>query len=82
MQLTLWTSARRARELGCTHHARFLGIIPGFFDPGQALWVARSDLLAPLEDVLSVIWAACCEAHGEESEFMLTIGRPIEGETA
>lgn len=28
--LSVWTSAQEAAAIGCTHHARFFGVIPGF----------------------------------------------------
>jgi hypothetical protein len=75
--MQLWISASEARELGCTHRARFLGIVPGFFDPETALWVPRSDLLNPLEDLLSHIWAIMHQIRGEEPEFFFAVGRPL-----
>jgi hypothetical protein len=73
-----WISARRAAEIGCTHHARFMGIIPGFFAPSTALWVSRSDLLNPVEDALAWLWATMQHIRGDEPSFMFSVGKEIE----
>ena len=75
---TLWMSAKRAADIGCTHHARFMGIIPGFIEPSQALWVSRSDLLNPIEDLLVWLWVTMREMRGDEPDFMFAIGREIK----
>jgi hypothetical protein len=82
MALTLWMTAARARELGCTHHARIFGLIPGFWSDEQSLWVSRSDLLNPVEDALAWLWMLTRAMRGEEPDFMLAVGREIakEGE--
>ena len=77
MRIKLWMTARKAAELGCTHHARFLGVVPGFFSPDESLWVARSDLLAPIEDLLSWLWVGMHELRGEEPDFLFMVGEPI-----
>lgn len=76
--ITFWTSAKRAQELGCTHRGLFLGIIPGFVEPHQAIWVARSDLLVPFEWLLTQVWFLICEANGEDPTFFWEISGPIE----
>lgn len=77
MAFALWVSARKAREVGCTHRARFLGLVPGFIDIDRCLWVSRSDLLAPVEDVLMFIWATTRRMRGEEPDFIFAVGSPI-----
>ena len=64
-----WITADQAKALGCTHHARMFGIIPGFFNPEMALWVSRSDLLNPIEDALSWLWVTIRQLRGEEPDF-------------
>ena len=76
-----WVSARKARSLGCTHHARYCGIVPGFAraEPDhEFLWVSRSDLLSPLEDILTCFWVAIRQLRGEDPDFFFTIGKRIE----
>lgn len=75
-----WCSASVALSLGCTHHARFLGIIPGFYNPDTALWVSRSDLLNPVEDALMWCWATLRRLRGEDPDFMFALGKPIADE--
>lgn len=77
MGVTIWMTADRAKSLGCTHRARFLGLIPGFFDPESGLWVSRSDLLNPIEDALMWMWATMRRLRGEEPDFMFEIGAEI-----
>lgn len=77
MGLQVWISAEKAASLGCTHRARFMGIIPGFIEPDEMVWVSRSDLLNPIEDLLCFIWAAMRQMRGEEPDFMFEIGEPI-----
>lgn len=72
-----WVSSAKAKSYGCTHRARFMGIIPGFFSEQDGLWVSRSDLLIPLEAALSFIWATMREFRGEEPDFMFEVGEPI-----
>ena len=64
-----WITADQAKQLGCTHHARMFGIIPGFFSPEMGLWVSRSDLLNPIEDALSWLWVTIRQLRGEEPDF-------------
>lgn len=75
--ITIWMTSQKAHSLGCTHHGRFLGLVPGFIEPGQALWISRSDLLVPVEEVLSFIWVTMRRLRGEEPDFMFSVGRPI-----
>ncbi len=77
MAIQVWVSAKHAKEFGCTHHAKFMGLIPGFFSEENGLWVSRSDLLNPIEDALAFIWAAMRQMRGEEPDFMFAIGKPI-----
>ena len=73
-----WCSAHRARRyFGCTHHARYMGIIPGFIEPESGLWVSRSDLLNPVEDAVTYLWVWTRQMRGEEPDFMFAIGREI-----
>ena len=74
---SIWTSARKASEYGCTNHGRLFGLVPGFVDPTGFLWVPRSDLLNPVEDVLGWIWSVTRQLRGEEPDFMIEVGRPI-----
>lgn len=75
--MQFWVSTDLARGFGCTHRAKFMGIIPGFFNPQTSLWVSRSDLLNPLEDALAWVWANMRIMRGEEPDFMFSVGRPI-----
>jgi len=77
MNIKIWRTAKRAKEIGATHHARIYGIIPGFFAEDENLWVPRSDLLNPLEDLLGLIWDLTRILRGEEPDFMFYIGREI-----
>jgi hypothetical protein len=71
----LWVTPNRARAIGCTHYARSFGIIPGFYgEEGQdALWLPRSMLLIPVENLLAFIWMTMREMRGEEPDFMFQI---------
>ena len=51
--MDFWRSASTARSYGCTHRARMYGVLPGFFNPENNLWVSRSDLLNPIEDLIN-----------------------------
>jgi hypothetical protein len=75
--MQIWVSASKAKELGCTHRARFMGIIPGFYGENEGLWVSRSDLLCPIEDVLVFIWATVRRLRGEQPDFMFEVVGPI-----
>lgn len=79
MPLTIWTTKRQALAHGCTHHAMWMGLIPGFIgDPdGDCLWIPRSDLLIPLEIALNGIWNFIRECRGEQPDFMFELGEPI-----
>jgi hypothetical protein len=76
--VTIWMTARRAKALGCTHYAWFMGLVPGFFDPVSCLWVSRSDLLIPVEEALAWMWATMRRLRGEEPDFAFRLGREIE----
>ena len=39
--MNMWVSKAKAKELGCTHHALFMGVIPGFYGENDNLWVSR-----------------------------------------
>jgi hypothetical protein len=73
----IWVTSRQARELGCTHHALYMGLIPGFFREKDALWVPRSDLLYPFEWAVTWIWQAMRAMRGEDGDFMFDIGKEI-----
>jgi len=75
----LWVSAAEAKEIGCTHHARMFGIVPGFFGEidGIPLWVARSDVFVWVEDAISTLAAFIRQSQGEEPLFMFKVGREI-----
>lgn len=75
--MQVWISAKAAKEMGCTHRARFMGIIPGFYGESESLWVSRSDLLNPIEDFLAFIWTSMRAMRGEEPDFMFEIGEEI-----
>jgi hypothetical protein len=75
---SVWTSEAEALEVGATHHARIFGVIPGFCSEGEApIWISRSDLLNPIEDVVRFLWAVVQAVHGEEPSFMFQVRRPI-----
>jgi hypothetical protein len=71
----LWVSPSKAREIGCTHYARSFGIIPGFYgeEGMDALWLPRSSLLVPIENLLAFLWVTLREMRGEEPDFMFQI---------
>lgn len=75
-----WTSAAKARALGCTHHARLMGIVPGFFAPETGLWCPRSDLLFPLEEAVCWLWATLRQMRGEEPDFAFRLGPEINAD--
>ena len=75
--LTIWCSSLEAAGYGATHHARFMGIVPGFYNQDQSLWVPRSDLLNWLEDLLSHIGAFVQQSSGDDPVFMFKVGKPI-----
>lgn len=74
-----WVSTEKARSIGCTHRARFMGLVPGFINPETNLWVARSDLLNWLSDALAFVWVFMRELRGEEPDFMFVVGPRIYG---
>lgn len=76
--MQLWVSAKKAKAMGCTHRARFMGVIPGFIEPNEAAWVSRSDLLNPLEDALVWVWMTMRRMRGEEPDFMFEIVGEID----
>ena len=78
MGFKFWVKPEEAAGHGCTHHARFMGIIPGFLDPAGGLWISRSDLLNPVEDFLCFIWVNMRLLRGEEPDFMWEVRHPIE----
>lgn len=73
----IWMSKAEAASYGATHSARIFGIIPGFYGMDNNLWISRSDLLNPLEDLLAFIWAAIREMRGEEPDAMFDVGEDI-----
>jgi hypothetical protein len=77
-----WVTPARARYLGCTHHARLLGCIPGFVGdldhPDGPRWISRSDALIPLEDLCGWIAATIARMRGDEPLFWFAVGHPIE----
>ena len=75
--MQIWVTSSMAREYGCTHKARIFGIVPGFIEPETALWVSRSDLLAPIEGALAFFWATLRQMRGEEPDFMFEVGPEI-----
>lgn len=77
MTFQWWVSADKARALGCTHRARFLGVIPGFFSEKDSMWVSRSDLLNPFEDLVAWLWFTIRSARDEEPAFVFAVGKPI-----
>jgi hypothetical protein len=78
MNFQWWVSASKAKSLGCTHRARFLGLIPGFCSTGDVpMWVSRSDLLNPLEDLVGFIWSVAQANKGDEPSFMFKVGAEI-----
>jgi hypothetical protein len=72
-----WRSPAQARALGCTHHARLFGLVPGFIEPVSALWVPRADWLNPVEDLLTALWVGTRLLRGEEPDFMIAVGAEI-----
>lgn len=81
----VWRTPSTARALGATHYAWMFGIIPGFYADdgfGGGVWIARSDIAAPLEYFLSHIWAFARQARGEEEDFGFLIGDEIPEDAA
>ena len=76
MPVTIFYTAKKAKAFGCTHRARFMGIVPGYVSD-DGLWVPVSDLLAPVEDLLSFIWCSMRQMRGEEPDFMFVVGKKI-----
>ena len=74
--MQFWISAETAKSYGCTHRARMHGVIPGFWSD-DGLWVSRSDLLNPFEDLLSWVWVNLRLMRGEDPDFMIMKGRQI-----
>lgn len=73
-----WVSGQKAKDLGCTHHARMFGIVPGFVTLEDIpMWVSRSDLLNPIEDVLGFLWVSLRQMRGEDPDIAISIGREI-----
>lgn len=66
--IAIYNSPSKARSLGCTHRARVFGIVPGYFDIDRHLWVPLSDLLNPVEDLLSFIWVTMRRLRNEEPD--------------
>lgn len=76
----VWCSSGKAAEMGCTHHARLFGLIPGFFGDADGLWISRSDLLIPLEELICFLWATLRRLRREEPDFMFILGPEISNE--
>ena len=76
--MTLWITARQAREIGCTHYAWHTGLIPGFLNPTTGDWASRSDLLNPIEDALCWLWVNSLLLCGRAPHFRFVLGREIE----
>ena len=79
----VWRSAKEAKALGATNYGRFCGLIPGFLaddGAGGVLWIPRSDLFAPLEDLLASMWVALREMRGDAPDFAFSVGREIGDE--
>lgn len=75
--VSIWMGAKEAASYGATHHARLFGIVPGFYGEGSNIWIGRSDLLNPFEDVLAFVWSAMRAIRGEEPDFMFEVGKPL-----
>lgn len=79
--ITIWVTNQQALNNGCTHHARLMGVIPGFINEnsqhGGLLWISRSDLFNWLEDLLQYFYATMCSIKGIEPHFMFSIGDDI-----
>lgn len=77
---TIWLTAKQARAMGATHHARIHGLIPGFVKTDDFCWFSRSDLLNPIEDVLSAIYETLCAMKGIDLSHTFDIGQPIDAD--
>jgi hypothetical protein len=78
-----WISPRRALDLGCTHHARIFGIVPGFVgldDGGGYIWVSRGDWLNLIEDACSHVFNTFAALSGADEISPFVIGREIKGQ--
>jgi hypothetical protein len=73
-----FVTSNDAREMGFTHHAWLLGIVPGFVvDDGGLVWCSRSDILNPVEDFLMWIWVNMQEAKGIAPSFSFKVGKAL-----
>lgn len=75
---SLYTSAAAAREMGCTHHAMMWNIIPGYFGEDAGVWCPVSDLLAPVEDVVTWVMCSIQEMRGLDPQFGFRLGAEID----
>ena len=75
-----YISKSDALEMGMTHKAMFMAVIPGYFDSQRSSWVSISDLLNPIEDLLVGIWATFQRMSGQEPSYMFFVGGRIDGE--
>jgi hypothetical protein len=76
-----WVSPRKAYDLGCTHHARIFGVVPGFVgldDKGVYLWVSRGDWLNPIEDACGFLFNALADISGAVEISPFVVGKEIE----
>ena len=76
--MDIWRNAETAKSYGCTHKARIFGVIPGFFNPETRMWVSRSDLLNPVEDLFGMIYQFVAMASGVVDADPFVVGSEIK----
>ena len=76
----LWISPEAAKKYGCTHYCFLGGIVPGFIGDIESeapIFVGRSCLLYPVEEILNFFMANASLAVNGEELFALKVGREI-----
>lgn len=69
MTFRIFTTTAEAKSLGCTHHAREFGLIPGYYGMETGVWVLKSDLLIPLEWIAETLWWILRDMRGEDRDY-------------
>lgn len=71
--MDLYVTDQSAKERGYTHKARYLGLIPGYFNEAGNGWLPKSSLFGPVEFLLTELWLLGCHFRNEEPDFMFEL---------
>lgn len=74
----IWNTKTYAKSLGLTHHARYMGVLPGFYRERDSAWLLMSDILLPLQAIMELSWVLLYRLSGEEPRFMWAVGKVLK----